>query len=156
MPATSGTRGERANNPGNLNYMPHAPWRGQVGLEIVPPGMSYKPRFGRYDTDHNGLRALAKQLLAYYMRDGRRSVRAMINRYAPNSENLTDTYVGAVCNYCGVLPDDDYPIVTLSRLTSIVFAIIRQENGRVLYDAHLINAACWDALGLPAAPISQP
>jgi len=156
MTAVSGTRGERSHNPGNLQFMPHSPWRGQVGIEIVPPGMSFKPRFGRYDTDHNGIRALAKQLITYYQRDGLRSVRAMINRYAPSSENATDSYVGAVCNYCGVLPDDDYPLMMLSRLESMVFAVIRQENGRVLYDVDQIGAACRDALGLPAQVASQP
>lgn len=155
MTAISGTRGERCHNPGNLNFMPHSPWRGQVGIELIPPGMSYKARFGRYDTDHNGIRALAKQLITYYQRDGLRSIRAMINRYAPSSENATDSYVGAVCNYCHVLPNDDYPLMMPSKLESMVFAVIRQENGRVLYDAEQIGSACRDALGLPVAPISK-
>lgn len=149
------TRGERNNNPSNLNFMPDAPWRGQVGIELVPKGMSFRPRFGRYDTDHNGIRAAAKQLLAYQQRDGLRSIRQMINRWAPPADhNATDAYVGAVCNYCNVGPDDDYAISALSKLESIVFAVIRQENGRVLYDAALITAACRDALGLSAMPIS--
>lgn len=157
MTTTSGTRGERNNNPANLNFMPASPWRGQVGIELVPHGMSFKPRFGRYDTDHNGIRAAAKQLLSYQQRDGLRSIRAMINRWAPPADhNATDAYVGAVCNYCNVGPDDDYSLASLARLEKMVFAVIRQENGRVLYDTDLIASACRDALGLPVAAITPP
>ena len=150
------TRGERSNNPTNLNYLPNSPWRGQIGLEIVPPGKSYKPRFGRYDTAHNGIRAGGKQLLAYQQRDALRTIRQMINRWAPPADmNDTSAYVKAVCNACQAGPDDYYPISALSKLQALVTAIIRQENGRVIYDADEIRDACRDALGLPCPPISQ-
>jgi hypothetical protein len=154
--AISGTRGERNANPGNIQFMPHAPWRGQVGIEIVPPGMSYKPRFGRYDCDSNGIRALAKQLAVYQQRDALRTIRQMINRWAPPADqNDTSAYVKAVCNACQAGPDDYYPISALSKLETIVTAIIKMENGRVLYDKDLIHAACRDALGLPCQPITK-
>lgn len=155
MPATSGTRGERNNNPTNLNYMANAPWRGQVGLEIVPKGMSYKPRFGRYDNAHDGIRAGAKQLITYQQRDAIRTIRGMIDKWAPPSDwNATSDYVKAVCNACQAGPDDYYPISSLPKLVPLVTAIIKQENGRVLYCTDEITAACRDALGLPCPPIS--
>jgi hypothetical protein len=151
------TRGERSNNPTNLNFMAHAPWRGQEGLEIVPLGMSYKPRFGRYDSSHNGIRAGAKQLLAYQQRDALRTIRQMIDRWAPPSDhNQTSAYVLAVCNACQAGPDDNYPIAALSKLQALVTAIIRQENGRVLYEDDEIRDACRDALGLPCPALTQP
>lgn len=141
------TRGERNRNPGNLNYIGASPWRGQLGIELIPAGMSFKPRFGWYDTPENGIRALAKQLLAYQQRNGLRTIRAIIGKWAPPSDhNATDAYVGAVCNHCNITPDDDYRLTDLGNLRAIVFAIIVQENGRCAYPDSLIDAACADAL----------
>jgi hypothetical protein len=79
----------------------------------------------------------------------------MIDRWAPPSDhNQTSAYVLAVCNACQAGPDDYFPIAALSKLQALVTAIIRQENGRVLYSADEITAACRDALGLPCPPIS--
>src|SRR5690348_12867209 len=59
----SSVRGERNNNPGNLDYDPAIPYKGQLGVEIVPPGYAYRARFARFDTSRNGLRALARWLM---------------------------------------------------------------------------------------------
>jgi hypothetical protein len=139
------TRGERNNNPGNIDE--GGGWRGDLGLEIVPPGMSYRPRFARFDTPHNGIRALAKQLLAYQEKHGLRSILAMVNRWAAAGDgNNPESYAGAACNYCRVGPTDDFPLRVGCNLVNLVFCIIRQENGRVMYDAATIAAACGDAL----------
>ena len=53
-------RGIRNNNPGNIDYNPRNAWRGQLAHS---PGI--EPRFARFDTAHNGLRALGKLLLNY-------------------------------------------------------------------------------------------
>jgi hypothetical protein len=141
------TRGERNNNPGNLNYLSANAWRGQIGIEIVPPGENYTPRFGRYDTALNGIRAVVCQLLAYQRIHGLRSIRAMITRWAPGADdNNTAAYIAAVCNYCAVTPDDDFDLTNPDNLENIVFAVIRQENGRCLYGAATLSAACAAAL----------
>jgi hypothetical protein len=143
------TRGELSNNPGNLNYLPHTPWRGQIGIEIVRPGMSYKPRFGRYDDAENGIRAIAKQLISYRA-DGLRTIRDLINRWAPPADkNDTSAYVKAVSAAVGVLPAVPIDLTEFTTLTAIVTAIIRQENGRCLYAPTLIETACRDAIGIP-------
>jgi hypothetical protein len=141
------TRGERNNNPGNLNYLLRDAWRGQLGLEIVPPGETFTPRFGRYDTAANGIRAVAGQLLAYQRRDHVRAIRGLIGRWAPSRDhNDTGAYVAAVCNHAGLGPDDDCDLSNPDNLSNMVFAIIRQENGRCLYDADTLAAACAAAL----------
>jgi hypothetical protein len=54
-------RGERNNNPGNIDWNAANNWQGQLSLELehVPP------RFARFDCAENGIRALARILLHY-------------------------------------------------------------------------------------------
>ncbi len=63
---TSGNRGIRNNNPGNIDYNPRNDWQGQLGYE---QGVT-KPRFARFDSPENGIRALAKLLINYRGKDG--------------------------------------------------------------------------------------
>ena len=52
------TRGIRNNNPGNIDYNPRNDWAGQIGLELKVGNST--PRFARFDTAENGIRALGK------------------------------------------------------------------------------------------------
>ena len=140
------TRGERSNNPGNINYLPRSPWRGQVGREQGAPN----PRFGLYDDAENGIRAIGKQLLAYQQRDGLRTISALINQWAPPADrNDTSAYVKAVSASVGVLPLVPVDLAEHTVLAKIVTAIIVQENGRCVYAPNLIETACRDAIGIP-------
>lgn len=143
------TRGERNNNPGNINYVAGIKWQGQLGLELVPPGHCFDPRFARFDTPVNGIRALAKQLLVYEDRYDLRSPRKWVNRWAPGSDNNNDdSYLAFVCQSTGAGPDQDIDLHDLDDLCSVVIAFIGEENGRCLYDKDTIQAACRSALGL--------
>ncbi|MCN8743105.1 lytic transglycosylase catalytic, partial [Escherichia coli] len=64
-------RGERNNNPGNLNFA------GQAGASLERPG----GRFARFETAFDGLRALARQLMLYAGR-GINSVEKIISTWA--------------------------------------------------------------------------
>ncbi len=121
------TRGERNNNPGNIREYANDPhW---VGERITDDD----PAFEEFDTPEDGIRALAKTLLAYQRRHGLRTVSAMINRWAPSNENDTLAYVDAVAHDMGVLTEADIDLESAVRLCGIVKAIIRHENGRVIY-----------------------
>jgi hypothetical protein len=141
------TRGERNNNPGNLNYTapPHA-WRGQVGLELVPEGEHFTPRFGRYDCAENGLRALASQLLVYQRRHNCSTPRQIVDRWAPPAENDTGAYAEDFAQVVCAGVDDPIDLDDLATLAAATRAIVRHENGRCLYDAATIAAACRSAL----------
>lgn len=158
MPATSGTRGEMNRNPGPVPFTRNAPWRGQGKIETVPSGMSYQPRDATFDEAQNGIRALAMEMIR--LQKGNEQIRRLgplISSYMQKVNPLaTDAAISGACDHCGVKPDDEYCIAALSHLEKVVFVIIRQLNGRVLYDADLIRAACRDALGLPCPAISQP
>ncbi len=129
-------RGIRNNNPGNIDWIkdPAKRWRGMVALE--PPGSvygkGYAARFGVFDTPANGVRAIGKELLLDATR-GVRTVRALINNWAPPGENDTSSYVLRVAEYVDVGPDENIDIAR--NLVSLVAAIIKHEQGEQPYSS---------------------
>lgn len=133
------TRGEKNQNPGNIDFDPAIHWVGQLGLERCPVDESYRCRFARFSDPIYGIRALAKLLVTYITRDGANTVRKIVERWAPPSDdNDTSAYVTAVAGTVGFDPGailtPDAP--TISALTR---AIIVHENGRCIYDAPIID-----------------
>ena len=127
------TRGERNNNPGNIREYANDPhW---VGERVTDDDAAFE----EFDTPEDGIRALAKTLLAYQRKHGLRTVKKMINRWAPPNENDTGAYVDAVAHDMGVLEDTDIDLSSPSILCSMVRAIIRHENGRVIYSEEQIE-----------------
>ena len=122
-------RGERNNNPGNIR-LSASKWVGQID--------GTDPAFVTFDTPENGIRALAKLLKNYQTNYGLRTVRAIINRYAPPTENITGAYVAAVSAALGVSPDAAIDLNDPGTLQQLVAAIITHENGRNTYAASTI------------------
>lgn len=135
---TNPTRGERNNNPGNIDRTADR-WQG-VSSEQTDP------RFISFTAPEWGIRAMAKILMHYQNTEGDKTIAEMINRWAPPAENVTSAYVTDVAEYCGVDPSANYPL-TLPNLTKLVWAIIRHENGRVSYTDQQIAAGIQLALG---------
>jgi hypothetical protein len=139
-------RGIRNNNPGNLNYV------GQAGAtkEGGPNG-----RFAVFQSAEAGLRALADQLRRYGTR-GINSVRAIISKFAPASENNTQAYIGSVSKGLGIGADSALDLNDPRVLQGLMGAIIKVENGKNPYSAEQIAAASGvRAAGAPGnAPIS--
>lgn len=114
------TRGLRNNNPGNIrqsavNY---------VG-EVKP---SKDNAFKQFESMAHGYRAMFVLLDAYH-RKGFRTLRQMINRYAPPVENHTDKYLHFVAELAGVAPDDVVDTKDHDTMVKIVSAMSRMENG---------------------------
>lgn len=120
-------RGERNNNPGNIRISSNA-WRGKV-----PVAQNTDGAFEQFDSAENGIRALGKLLLSYQKNYGLNTVRKLITRYAPPSENITSSYVNAVAGALGVTPDAPIAVANPATLFSLAKAIIRHENGRMSY-----------------------
>ncbi len=143
-------RGIRNNNPGNIDYNPRNAWQGQLGLE---KGVA-KPRFARFDSPENGIRALAKLLINYRGKDGMPGVGGKgidtvletINRWAPGNENDTSAYAKAVAQRIGVQIADVIDIRDPQVLRGMVTAIIGHENGGNPYPATIINEGVRRAL----------
>ena len=143
-------RGVRNNNPGNIDFNPRNDWVGQLGLEL---GAS-KPRFARFDSPENGIRAMGKLLIAYRGKDGMPGVGGKgidtvletINRWAPSNENDTKAYALAVAKRLGVRTTDPINIKDPATLRVFVESIIIHENGGNPYKAEVIDEGVRRAL----------
>ena len=133
------TRGLRNNNPGNLRDTGEN-WR---GLDTPRNDGAYL----RFVDAKWGLRALAKVLHNYQHRHGLKTIRQIIHRYAPPSENATDAYVNDVASRLGVSPDS--PINVDARMPDLLAAITYHENGIQPYSAQTLIEATRMA-GIPA------
>lgn len=121
------TRGERNNNPGNIREYANDPhWIGERATDD-------DTAFEEFDTPEAGIRALAKVLLSYQRKHGLRTVQQIISRWAPSNENNTLAYIDAVAKSMGVLSETDVDLESSTRMFDLVKAIIRHENGRVIY-----------------------
>lgn len=130
-------RGERNNNPGNLNFV------GQAGAELERPG----GRFARFETAFDGLRALSRQLVLYAGR-GINSVEKIISTWAPASDNNnTAAYIQAVSQRLGVNPQAALNINDPQTMSALMSSIIHHENGRNIYSKELIGKAAVAGIG---------
>jgi hypothetical protein len=123
-------RGIRNNNPGNIRSKPGTVWVGSVGVDDLG--------FVRFDSEENGIRALARVLMNYQAMHGLKTLRKMISRWAPSIENDTEAYVESVCKACNASPDSPYTL-TPARTRDLVKAIIKHENGLQPYDEATIT-----------------
>ncbi|MGM8450313.1 lytic transglycosylase [Enterobacter bugandensis] len=136
-------RGERNNNPGNLNFA------GQAGAELERPG----GRFARFETAFDGLRALSRQLVLYAGR-GINSVEKIISTWAPASDNNnTAAYIQAVSQRLGVNPQAALNINDPQTMSALMSSIIHHENGRNIYSKELIGKAA--VAGIAGANVNQ-
>lgn len=114
-------RGVRNNNPGNIRKSSDQ-WQGQVtGFDVA---------FVAFDTPENGFRAMAKILLNYYRVYRLRTLRDIITRWAPPSENDTRNYVAYVAGQTGI--NADFIMSEkffMQQLPDIMQAMVKMEQG---------------------------
>ena len=123
-------RGIRNNNPGNIRRNGD-PWQGLAERQGDVEFFTFK-------TSIYGIRALARVLITYQDKYDLRSVRQIIERWAPPSENNTDAYVRAVAADAELDADQTLDIHRFDHLLPLTKAIIRHENGQQPYtDAQL-------------------
>lgn len=125
------TRGERNNNPGNLEYVESIKWNGQTGSD---------GRYAVFDTAINGIRAMMIDIHTGFYRDNENTVRKVIREWAPFVDgNPEEAYTQFVAARMGVGPDTvlnwHTQIIPLTR------AIVEFENGRDSYDLRTYEAA---------------
>lgn len=121
-------RGIRNANPGNIDYSPINNWQGQLKVD-----KTIEPRFCRFDTPENGIRALGKLLQTYQSKYGLSTVAAIINRWAPSIENNTKAYVLSVEKSIGSVPGATITLKDARTLMLFIKAIIRHENSNYEY-----------------------
>lgn len=134
MTLTSGPRGIRNNNPGNI-LRNNIVWQGELNADqLAAAGVSPDPTFVQFDTPANGVRAIGHVLMAKAAR-GLVTVDSIIRDYSATDQ---DAYVAAVSGALGVQPDD--VIDVQSQLPNLALAIIQQENGQQPYDPNDVTA----------------
>lgn len=129
-------RGVRNNNPGNIRINDDL-FQG----EIRP---SRDKAFKQFETMAYGYRAVFRILRNYYNNYKLDTIRKMIGRYAPPSENDTDAYIKAVSDYAGIPADDPVDINDREQMTRIVAGMSKVENGREAEMSDVI--AGWNLL----------
>lgn len=140
-------RGVANHNPGNLVYVDTIQWQGQTG---------HDGRFCTFDSAANGIRALCRQLMVYQDKYGLRTIRNIITRWAPPSENDTEAYIRAVCHFMVTAEGDLLELHNDLILASLATAIITHENGQQPYAEDLIRNAARRALGRAFVPDIEP
>jgi len=113
---------EQTNNPLNIRFTTANHWKGQTS--------SYHGFVVFKNTDY-GYRA-AYVLLCAYIRKGYDTIRAIVSRYAPPSENDTENYIKYVCSETMISPDAKLKTETQYdywTLLLIIAAMARMENG---------------------------
>lgn len=126
------SRGYRNRNPGNIDWNERNRWQGQIGIE--PPPRNGRPRFAVFESHEFGIRALAALLTTYQDRHGLRTIRGIVNRWAPPVENATGAYVAFVSQRMKRDPDDRLNLHTYADMRPLVEAIIHKELGGQPYD----------------------
>ena len=115
------SRGLRNNNPGNIRRS-----RVRYKGEVRP---SRDPDFKEFSTMAYGYRAVFVLLDTYRSRYGLTTIRQMLNRYAPPTENFTEGYVRFVADSSGVMPDEVVDTRSEKDMIPIVAAMSKIENG---------------------------
>lgn len=84
----------KSNNPMAIRINPANNWKGRVSPSYADP-------FEEFITIHYGIRALIITLRNYRKLHGLKTIRDIISRYAPPSENNTENYIQHVCKIVG-------------------------------------------------------
>lgn len=122
-------RGIRNFNPGNIRHAKGVRWQGMAVAQD-------DKAFVQFTAPRWGIRAIARVLITYQDKrlaaDGSRidTVREIIERWAPPSENNTNAYTASVARALGINPDyEGVDVYDFEVMRTLVLAIIRHENG---------------------------
>lgn len=115
-------RGIRNNNPLNI-VRNDIKWQ---GMSATQPDT----RFVSFDSPESGIRAAAKILQAYQESHGINTMRGVVTRWAPPSENDTSAYIKAVEIRADIDPDDAIDLMDYQTVYMLLRAMTWQENGK--------------------------
>lgn len=108
------------NNIFNIRADKRNNWIGQIGV---------RRGFCVFDTKEHGIRACFK-LLCNYMRRGYNTPRKIITRFAPPTENNTESYIMFVCDKFNLEPDK--VLSSYEDLFSLMKRMAEMETGTSL------------------------
>lgn len=123
-------RGIRNNNPGNIRHGDK--WQGLADKQT-------DAAFCVFKAPEWGIRALVKILRNYQTKHGLKTVESIINRFAPQIENDTSSYILSVCQVLNVKPRDVIDVFEPGIMINLLKAVIRHENGIQPYSDELLK-----------------
>lgn len=129
-------RGIRNNNP--LNIVKGNSWKGERANQT-------DKRFEEFESMAMGLRA-GFVLLRNYIEGTKtrptkfNTIRKIVTRWAPPSENYTQRYIDNVCKWSDLLPDEVVRFRQRKKMVAIVQAMAKMECG-VTLDVALVESA---------------
>ncbi len=95
--AIQSPRGIRNFNPGNIRHAKGTRWQGMSANQN-------DSAFVQFTGPQWGIRAIARTLITYQDKHALRTIRQIISRWAPPSENNTESYIRQVAARVGVAP----------------------------------------------------
>ena len=116
------SRGLRNNNPGNIRKSATV-WQG----EMIP---SIDAAFKQFESMPYGYRAMIKLLQNYSKVNKCRTIRTMVTRWAPPSENDTQSYIATVRTLTGMDVDRTVNVDDKATMCSLAAAMSQVENGK--------------------------
>lgn len=131
------SRGLRNNNPGNIKETGTA-WKGQIRPSKDQP-------FAQFLDMRWGARAMIIIVKRTYRNRGLKTIRQIIETYAPPSENPTGAYINAVSRATGI--NADAVLSTESDYKKVIQAMAAFENGLPV-SASLPDNVYFEALNL--------
>lgn len=117
----------------------------------------------RFASHAYGISAACQTLLGY-QRQGLNTIKSMIEKYAPRSENLTSAYIDRVCAKLGVQPNTPINVRKEKVMGALIRAIIMVECGpkapadlprNWVEEAEIDKGVQW-GLGLAPRPTEPP
>lgn len=114
------SRGLINRNPGNIRH-DGIRWQGEAD--------GTDKSFKTFGSMPYGYRAMFVTLNTYQKKYGLRTIREMVSRWAPPSENHTELYIVKVSEWSRIGPDTKITTTNRDVMTPIVAAMSRMENG---------------------------
>ena len=118
---TKMSRGLRNNNPGNIR-LGNFRYKGEKSK-------SSDSVFRQFESVEWGYRAMFVLLHTYAKKHGCYTLRQIINRYAPPTENFTEGYIRRVAHATHLSPDEAISTTDGATMTAVVAAMSGVENG---------------------------
>ena|SRR6185295_3894430 len=121
-------RAVRNQNPGNIERG-HDDWAGLCEPDQMTADQREEKRFCVFRNARYGFRALAVILHNYFTKHDIKTVRGIINRFAPASENNSEAYIKHVCDAIGEGPDSVLDMNDPETIKELCRAIAVHESG---------------------------
>ncbi|WFQ80042.1 structural protein [Xenorhabdus sp. SF857] len=126
------SKGIRNDNPGNIRHGDS--WQGLRKTQT-------DKAFCQFIAPEWGIRAMLKILRNYERKYGLNTIRQIITRWAPPSENDTESYIAYVCKSVGIASSAVIDVDSEVTMIKLVRAMIQMENGQQPYPVETFRKA---------------